>query len=412
MTWNSEDAEVKNLILNCRLVSRTWHKSIQTLSEETWNPDWNIKVNDTSKQNKKLDSGKVIKKCYTFQTIRKIDEFLYKFGSCYRENINPFPGRGICIFLTYAQLTDDFAPVFYRLLALFLDTFGRFIFHCEFLLHLNTDKTNEAYCKIIEFLGSLPNLKNLIIHNLNPNPSSPTLKRLSLNLRHLQSLKFVYVSSTVCNAIIRDNWQIRKLYISKPSFDIYTDLNLFGGFENLEQLVLRGCNWKEIQKLSLSNLLNDWPVKRFHLELDTNSFQWVDLFEVLSKSFNETLEELVLFLPEITHKTDMKQILKGSLETRLVMPKLKKLNMEVENEFSFDFLLGMNKSLEWLRINQEKWKRRRGAKENVEIERQQILKIWGYHDKLYKSNVWTLFPKLKTVEFDCWNRSVCEWLYS
>lgn len=411
LSWN-DPKEVKSLIFTCRLVCHSWNKSIETLSEEIWNPDWNIKETGSPKPIKELEVGKVVKKCYSFASIQQIDQFLFKFGSCYHDNINPFPGRGVSIVFTSTQLADQIAPIFYHLLALFLDTFGRFILHCEFMLHLNTDKSNVAYVKLLEFLESLPKLKTLIIHNLNPSPCSPTLKRLSLNLRHLQSLKFVYVSSTVCNAIIRDNWQIKKLYIAKPSFDIYTDINLHGGFENLEQLVLRGCNWKEIQKLSTSNLLNDWPVKKFHLELDTNSFQWFDLFEVLSKSFNETLEELVLFLPEITNKADMKQILKGSRDTRLVMPNMKKFSMELENECSFDFLLGMNESLEWLRINAGKWRTTKFSEESEEVKRKQILKIWGYQDKLYESNIWKYFPKLKAVELDCWKKGIPAWWYS
>lgn len=349
--------------------------------------------------------GQILKKCYYFSSIPQIDKFLEIFGNNYD---NPFPGRGISIALTSNELTDWLAPEFYSRITQFLESFGQHVLHCGFFLNFGTATTNDSYYKLVKLLEALPNLQNLIIADLAHYQPYPTLKRLPPIWKNLQSLKFVSVGSTLYNAIICDNNSVSKLIIEKSSFVINMegDINLNCRFENLEQLELKGCTWNEIKMLSLSKFLNYRPMKKFHLQFYpgtlSSAIHWTDLFEVLSQTFNETLRELVLVIPEETEEEGLKRILKESRKSRLNMKKLRKLDLTVKNDCSFDFLLGMSESLEWLRICVDKWKWSNASKEMLKVKRRQTLKIVGYQERLYKSNIWKLFPKLKTVVLSGW----------
>lgn len=114
------------------------------------------------------------------------------------------------------------------------------------------------------------------------------------------------------------------------------------------------------------------------------------------------IEELILSLPMFYNTYNSgycEPCILDNREARMNVPNAKRLNLVVENDCCFDFVLGMKTSLDYLYIFAHTWESYmsldcRGKKR----KRNETLKIWGYHNKMNKSNIWVLFPKLKEVE--------------
>lgn len=390
-----KESDLKSVILNCRLVCRSWNKAIDYLFHHEWKIDWDIRTTALSDQSKLIPKchvvGEIIAKCFNFSSLRtqQIIKFISEFGSCNFKHSSIFLGRGVSITFEEGSTYDLFETEFYPLLTDFLETFGQHVFHFKIAFNYCT-KSREFYNKVIELLTALPNLQTIQITDVGTSATNPipTLRRLP-TWKNLISVKFSNVCTSLSNAIICDAVTLKKLCIKRHAFKRCTisDLNLSGGFEYLEQLELWDCNWEELRTLNLSS----YPLKRLQFDykqVSSMRISWLELFQFISEKFGQTLQELVLILPKLSEE-EGKRFKEESQVARLNLPKVKKVNLAARKDCSFDFLLGMSESLEWLHICAEKWQK---------MLVNGIVNIVAYHDKINDSNVWELFPKLKTVE--------------
>ncbi len=268
--------------------------------------------------------------------------------------------------------------------------------NCSFYFSsdLSRNTLEYSFSQMISLFDSFSCLRNLTISNLGSPYRIPTVLTKPKHIENLESLTLRFVSTSFANAIVDENEHISKLTIYVSS------VNLARSFVNLTELELFQCSWEEFKVLSDCNLPN-WSLKRLVLKFNTG-VDWSSLLEILSVRFSETLEELELaVLYEEIEEVNMKKINEDSLVCRLNLQKIKKIHLAVSNYSTFDFLLGMTDNLQYLRISwkveTEEWER------SSKIDKATKLEILGYRRKLYKSNVWMFFPKLKTVTFDGWN---------
>lgn len=391
--------QVQALIFNCRLVCRNWNKSIGNLAQEI-----NSKWNWDTKNRDKYTMFQFIPESYEFSSTDEIDKFLNKFKSSIQ---NPFFGETIVllvppIFANYNHVEYTF----YEKVSILLNLFGKYVANCQIHLTSLSDLTLDSqltYLNLIDILWTLPNLKhlsiikydNILIDQIENLRTPPTLKKL-------ESLSMHSVSGAICNEIVRNNLQVSTLVIEQARHNLQDAGYLIHPFENLVNLELIWCNWNEIGCLKDFNLnflkLKTLKLKYFSV-VEDNYPDLLDVFNILSTKFGENLEELELAFPEITGEENKSKIVNDMLEFRLELPKVKKIDLTVKNDFTFDFLLGMSDSLESLRITSFAARQRGMYSENyLKAKCNETIQLLSCYDKLYRSNIWKLLPKLKSVE--------------
>ncbi len=94
---------------------------------------------------------------------------------------------------------------------------------------------------------------------------------------------------------------------------------------------------------------------KYYSVADDTSPDWLEVFYILTTKLGKNLEYLELCFPEITKEESKSKVVNDMLEFRLELPKVKKMNLTVKNDVTFDFLLGMSNSLLALQPDNEEY---------------------------------------------------------
>ncbi len=126
------------------------------------------------------------------------------------------------------------------------------------------------------------------------------------------------------------------------------------------------------------------------------------LHTILSDKFSGSLESLRIEYREGNRFSGRIKFIRESLNGRLNLANVRKLETEGLRMYCLDYMLGMKDSLEELIIicygvgsNDLRNFTAIEKREIGKIERNQVVKFLGYHDKMLESNIWSMFPKLK-----------------
>lgn len=394
----SNGKEAKSVVLNLRLICQAWDKAVGELAEQM-ESEWACGIGP--QQNNAIHH--LLRSSFEIPTEDRVDSFLARFGNSSR---NPCFGRTILLTMTPYDMTPHPDKVYYQKIVLLLQKFGTYIRNCIFHEALCMDKHEPAYSIIINLLHLMPNLKHLELINQTIQTCVAHTVVGPPKLSKLRSIIFYSVFTPVCNAIIAENSQISRLIAVHPSYNEHVfNLTYPYPFEHLEQLELSFWSWKEMRILGSSKNAM-WPLKKLklhfheHPNIDCEPVTWLELFDILSKCFGETLEELDVNLPLIHGAPELHQIQNDSRSNILRLPKLKKLDLTVKNPAMFGFLLGTAESLEHLRITVRTSEDK--LRKFLRNRNKQVVQLWEVNNLLI-SNIWSIFPKLKTVRFCVWH---------
>lgn len=395
------------MILNCRLICQAWKNAIGQLAQIT-NPDLErFPKPDFSKQ---FVVSHLLRKSYEFSSISRTEKFLEIFGN---PRINPFIGNTIRIIITPIQLSDNDFDLHHSLITTLLQNFGHHIFYCQIYSSSNTTsyQAEQLYIKLVEWLWNAPTLRHLAIKFPNSNElHQPRHINLPPMLNNLQSLTLEHVSGSFANALIGNNLHLSKLIIN-CSLQSIGRIDRHYNFENLESVEL-SVNARELKDI----IVPSWNFKNFNLKVVPYSLVGFShyshcvgrdmgcnqILDFLHAKFDSIVDELEIYLSCEPSVEKVNELIHDSLASRLNLSKIRKLNLTVENICAADFLLGVKDTLEVLNIT---WKviyvNNWGIGYLKEVKQKQQLQVLGYEEKMYESNIWEFFPKLKTVTLNC-----------
>ncbi len=262
-------------------------------------------------------------------------------------------------------------------------------------------ESEVIFKNVVKTLFLMPNLKKLRIEYEDRLKFVPMASLSAPMLPNLETLEFSFVCTPFCDTVIVENTHITNLVLAM------SNAHLLHPFENLKELELYHCNMDEIEGLKNYNGLK-WPLNKLTLRFD-DKVDWAELLDFLSTKCGGTLEELVLS----TYHQETKEPEENKIRTdchigRLNCPKLRKLKLCTANYSSFNFLLGTANSLEHLHVE---WKLKKTKRLKKRLEQMcteadlEDVQILEYRQTLYSSNIWMLFPKLKTVSLDGYDMS-------
>lgn len=175
--------------------------------------------------------------------------------------------------------------------------------------------------------------------------------------------------------------------------------------ENLEVLRITIFNKKGAE--FFENITS--PLKKLEVQYHCKNND-VRLFQVFTSLsgvlFSNTFENLTMSFRVGNELSAHFQVMQDSFNGSLNFPKVRKFWINIQNMFCLDFLLGMQENLEVLSIGCEfrQLESNKYGEFNLDekakielIKSNQIVKFPGYEDKMLDSNIWSMFPKLKTM---------------
>lgn len=401
--WNyKNETDVKALILNCRLTCQAWNNAIGKLAQIS-NPDW--KRSPEPDYSKLYVVSHLLRESHDFSSITKTEKFLEVFGNLAD---NPFIGRTITIMVTPFKVPDNHFDLYHSLITTLLQTFGHHIFYCTIysISNENSYEVERLYMYQVEWLCNLPNLRHLgIKFPNNKELHQPHIMKWPPVLKKLQSLTSKHVSGSFANAIIGNNLHVSKLIIHSSLHNLGR-VDLHYNFEKLEslELLVNAIDLKDI-------IVPSWNCGTFKLKVrpygltgfSRDSFsikieqKWHEIFDVLRTKFGSIVDELDVSLFGGYTLESVKQCVQDSVTSRLKLAKIKKLDLTWENMCACDFLLGVKDTLEELNIQ---WQYDVYTHPPTYASYRALkpeLKFLGYVHKMYESNIWELFPKLKVL---------------
>ncbi|CAL8124051.1 unnamed protein product [Orchesella dallaii] len=387
----------KNDLLKCRQVCKGWKKCVDKAYEK--NPlHRSYEYMSLSKQENWKHDG------IRFSESGQIEKFLDEMGSF---TDNPFPGR--CIEISYSftndevkrpEPDDNFWPNAEKL----LERFGQHVWYA--FITYDCGRNNDPFATNVEVnlrncLAKLPNLKKLYLDpeifssvpylnidgtqrelgvrqrvmnyfRLNPLEPMKNLETLSLGY---SSANYIHYEMLRCNCSTLKRVDFGK-YVFNHGFQFpnLEEANIrVETLNNLDQLDCFPVTMKKIsiERAYRSRYRNDNPR---HSPLSQFSFERV--FRKLER-FGKTLQLLELDVNLSPPPSAYKPLL----------PALERLTISVHG--CADFLLELKnlKYLVMVKYDSNQWEGTR-------------VKLHGFGNKMYESNIWKLMPALETLVVD------------
>lgn len=390
------DENLKEEILNCRLVCSVWNKAVQSCYER---PFMTCNTKFLSDINLKFGFCKpypwnMQRFCFYFQ-LEKASTFLQTFEASHfiLEQKNPFLGR-----LVHFEITLD--PVgpevdFVSAVENILRMFGRHVWYAYLLITSKQDVIGVTkYLKIVEYIRHLPNLRFLYLR-LNSFVTRNCTKAFFIehplpSLKHLVVLEVCDLDGLMLDELLNKNNHV--LY-----FGMHRQHNFNGNISKTLR-TLKGISATCVHESNQQTI--NWIGTKYDLEIlqlqqRCSDFDMSLNFERFTTCLSNSLRDLTL---ELLFPVDQRQLYEDCKNLRLGLPHLQRLAVQFSGVHAIDFICGLN-NLELLEVllapkeftaNYEFYQQL--------IESEQVIEFVGFEKNMKDSNIWEIVKKLKKLK--------------
>lgn len=318
--------------------------------------------------------------------------FLQHFDSTHANTErNPFIGRKI-------QVCTRFAGLYVLEV---LQKYGRYVWSLKI-----SDQESIHVGRLGMFLSTMPNLRRIEILDW-----SRVVYMANNGVMRLPSLPNVdtfkgKLEVALLSGIVHDNPSIVNLQLNIKTYRDLTPVD----FPHVKHLKLK--LYSKLRQIclntpQLSKLIVHWEHDLFgykNMKRRDYLFQWQRIFTFINRNWGqlEKLAEVELELPGFKSLYSICKNLERAAFYRLELQKVEKLNLVMHSPCSLDFILPMRESLKSLRVRIVYYSgmldKSKGISKTLELAKaRQRIKVLGFEDRLYSSNIWEMFPKLQKV---------------
>lgn len=399
------DENLKDDILNCRLVCCNWNIAVETCYERLLMIGNTKFISDINLKSGFLKpyAWNMQRFCFYFQPTRA-NQFIDAFQNSHSvvQQKNPFLGRLVHFEITLDPVNEEVEFVF--AVEKILRLFGHSIL---FVFLIITSKRSSIsaydYLKVREYMTCLPNLRYLYIR-LNTfkarNLSAEFINRHPLpRLKYLTVLEVCDLNGPVLEEIVDKNKHV--IY-----FGMHTQSSLKQQLcEDITNLEGVAVEYEGQSNVPITNCVGSRKnLKLLQMQQRYAEFDMSLNFQYLKTNFAEFLLDLTL---ELLFPVNQQKLHAECQNLRLELPNLRRLAIQFSGLHSLDFMV-LLKSLEVFELLLV-------SKQHVEnyamyqrlIASEQVIQFVGFEEKMYDSNIWGILEKLKKVKVYFGEKSRC-----
>lgn len=374
--------------LTCRLVSKEWKGAIDNLLQD---------------DNKNFPDSAIIATRLSANDTMKLSSYLSKLalgtrsGSIDVTCIHPFPSKRLIVKDCFDESLLDNSVSFANTLNVLAKYFGSDVDHLEYHFKFSDQHSSdisEYWPLVKKWISRLSNLKSLTVVIPHSENSADVLQLPQYLSRHpfphfdnLVKLRSKHAIFPWVDAVLFANPQLEDIELYQEGRHKNASWNM----HNLSKLTCLKLNVSKPSQLQILTTVK-WELTKLTITTLGEKDQPLnlpELFHVL-ENFEKTLTDLTLKI-----KVDGYDETSDKMYLRL--PKLTHLEISFLGEtdyISYDFLLPLT-SLTKLNLT-GLGSSSNDVREPIRIG--EVIQLRGYLDRLYDSNIWSFFPKLKTVQ--------------
>lgn len=390
------DTNLKETILNCRLVCSTWNAAVSNCYEQQLMTGNTTFVDDIYRKNGffKPFPWNMQRFCFYFQP-EKASEFVRMFEDSHfvMQQRNPFIGRLVHIELTLDPVDEevDFIIAIENILRMF----GGDIWYAYLFVTSKRESIGaNDYLRLRQYIGFLPNLRYLYVRFNTHNARNLTLQYVNQNplpkLVHLVVLEVGDMTGPVLNEIISKNNHV--VY-----FGIHGQHNFQGRIDN-DIGNLKGFSATCVGQAD--NLLVNWIGTQYEFGILQLQQRCIDFnmnlnFQFMATHLADSLKDLTL---ELGFPVDQQELVQNSKNLRLHLPQLQRLAIQFSGIHFLDFVCDLqNLEICEIMLVPKEYVANYDLYQTM-IQSEQIIQFVSYETRMFDSNIWQILAKLRKLK--------------